>query len=99
MINHNMRARYSCSKCVGKCVFNNERHFEDSKFKEFFEIPCRSARGFQGKWVQCQRFEFFLQARRDRGLDKDDDLMAASVRPPGLDGKYQERHFDPDLPD
>ena len=103
MINHNMRARYSCSKCVGKCVFNNERHFEDSKFKEFFEIPCRSARGFQGKWVQCQRFEFFLQARRDRGLDKDDDLMKAWKRGPegrGPNGEYQQRQvFDPELPD
>ena len=93
-LNRNMMARYSCNKCVGKCIFNNERHFEDSKYKEFFEVPCRS------KWVQCQRFEFFIQARRDRGLDKDDDLMAASIGPPGLDGKYQERQFlDPELPD
>ena len=63
-LNRNMMARYSCSKCVGKCIFNNERHFEDSKYKEFFEVPCRS------KWVQCQRFEFFIQARRDRASTK-----------------------------
>ena len=67
---------------------------KDSKYNEFFEVPCRS------KWVQCQRFEFFIQARRDRGLDKYDDLMAASIRPPGLDGKYQAIQFlDPELPD